>query len=228
MPAAATTTAAPPALELFAYWRTSAAFRVRVALNLKGLVATERFVDMDAGEHRGEAYLRINPLGAVPSLVAAGQPPLTQSLAILEYLDELQPEPPLLPRDLHGRARVRSIAGMLASDTHPLVTPRVRQHLKASAGFDDAAVRAWMEHWFRTGLAAVERRLATEAATGRYCHGDTPTMADICLASILAVTRLFKMSFDGLPTVDRIVAQCDALEAFAKAAPMRQRGAPAG
>lgn len=225
---AATTIATAPSLELYAYWRTSAAFRVRVALNLKGLVVTERYVDVDAGEHRSEAYLRINPLGAVPTLVAAGHPPLTQSLAILEYLDELQPEPPLLPRDLHGRARVRAIAGMLASDTHPLVTPRVRKHLKATGGFDDAAVRAWMEHWFATGLAAVEQRLATEAATGRYCHGDSPTMADICLASILAVTRLFKMRFDGLPTIDRIVAECDALEAFAKAAPMRQVGAPGG
>ena len=148
-------------LELFAYWRTSATFRVRVALNLKGLAATERFIDVDAGEHRSEAYLRINPLGAVPALVEGGQPPLTQSLAILEFLEELKPEPALLPRDLHGRARVRSLAGMLASDTHPLVTPRVRKYLSTNAGFDDAAVRAWMRHWFSTGLAAVEQRLGT-------------------------------------------------------------------
>lgn len=218
--------ATQPPLELFAYWRTSAAYRVRVALNLKGLAATERYVDVDAGEHRSEAYLKINPLGAVPALVQPGHPPLTQSLAILEFLEELQPEPPLLPRDLHGRARVRSLAGMLASDTHPLITPRVRKHLKATAGFDDAAVRAWMEHWFTTGLQAFEQRLASEPQTGRYCHGDTVTMADICLASILAVTRLFKMDFAGLPTIDRIVAECDAMEAFAKAAPMRQAGAP--
>lgn len=215
-----------PALELYAYWRTSAAYRVRVALNLKGLHATERFVDVDAGEHRSAAYLKINPLGAVPALVEAGQPPLTQSLAILEFLDELQPEPPLLPKDLHGRARVRSLAGMLASDTHPLITPRVRKYLATTAGFDEAAVRAWMLHWFTTGLAAVEQRLASEAATGRYCHGDTPTMADICLASIVTVTRLFKIPLDGMPTVDRIMAECDALDAFARAEPVRQRGAP--
>lgn len=219
--------AAPqPPLELFAYWRTSAAFRVRVALELKGLAATERYVDVDAGEHRSEAYLKINPLGAVPALVQPGHPPLTQSLAILEFLEELQPEPPLLPEDLHGRARVRSLAGMLASDTHPLITPRVRKHLKATAGFDDAAVRAWMEHWFTTGLQAFEQRLASEPQTGRFCHGDTVTLADICLASILAVTRLFKMDFAALPTIDRIVAECDAMAAFANAAPMRQRGAP--
>ena len=214
-----------PSLELFAYWRTSATFRVRVALNLKGLAATERFVDVDAGEHRSQAYLKINPLGAVPALVEAGYPPLTQSLAILEFLDELQPEPPLLPKDLHGRARVRSLAGMLASDTHPLITPRVRKYLSSVAGFDDAAVRAWMQHWFSTGLAAVEQSIAMEPATGRFCHGDTPTIADICLASIVAVTRLFKLRFDGLPTVDRIMAECDALDAFARAAPLRQQGA---
>lgn len=214
-------------LELFAYWRTSATFRVRVALNLKGLAATERFVDIDAGEHRSPAFLEINPLGAVPALVEAGHPPLTQSLAILEFLEELKPEPALLPKDLHGRARVRSLAGMLASDTHPLVTPRVRKYLSTTAGFDDAAVRAWVQHWFSTGLAAVEQRLAAEPATGRFCHGDAPTIADITLASIIAVTRLFKMDFAGLPTVDRIIAQCDALDAFARAAPLRQQGAPA-
>jgi maleylacetoacetate isomerase len=214
-------------LELFAYWRTSATFRVRAALNLKSLAATERFVDVNAGEHRSEAYLKINPLGAVPALVEAGHPPLTQSLAILEFLEELKPEPALLPKDLHGRARVRSLAGMLVSDTHPLVTPRVRKYLSTTAGFDDVAVRAWMQHWFSTGLAAFEQRLAAEPATGRFCHGDAPTIADICLASIIAVTRLFKMNFDELPTVDRIMAECDALEAFALAAPLRQRGAPA-
>jgi len=215
------------ALELYAYWRTSAAYRVRVALNLKGLQATERFVDVDAGEHRSDAFLKINPLGAVPALVEAGHPPLTQSLAILEFLDELQPEPPLLPKDLHGRARVRSLAGMLASDTHPLITPRVRKYLSTTAGLDEAAVRAWMLHWFATGLAAFEQRLASESATGRYCHGDTPTMADICLASIVTVTRLFKIPAVGVPTIDRIMAECDALDAFGRAEPLRQRGAPA-
>jgi len=214
-------------LELFAYWRTSATFRVRVALNLKGLAATERFIDVDAGEHRSEAYLEINPLGAVPALVEAGHPPLTQSLAILEFLEELKPEPALLPKDLHGRARVRSLAGMLASDTHPLATPRVRKYLSTTAGFDDAAVRAWMRHWFSTGLAAFEQRLVAEKATGRFCHGDAPTLADIILASVIAVTRLFELNFDDLPTVDRIMAECDALEAFARAAPLLQQGAPA-
>lgn len=218
---------AAPTYELYAYWRTSATYRVRVALALKGLPATERFVDLDAGEQRSEAFLRINPLGAIPALVEPGYPPITQSLAILEFLEEAAPEPPLLPRDLHGRARVRSLAGMLASDTHPLIAPRVRKYLTAKGGFDDAAIRAWMQHWFGTGLAAFEQRLATESATGRFCHGDTVTMADICLASILAVTNLFKLQFDPLPNVERIFAQCNAIDAFANAAPLRQRGAPA-
>ena len=216
-----------PQFELYAFWRTSATYRVRVALALKGLTAQERIVDIDAGEQRGEAFLRINPLGAIPALVQAGHAPLTQSLAILEFLDELQPLPPLLPADLHGRARVRSIAGMLAADTHPLITPRVRKYLTGTGKFDDAAWRAWQTHWFGTGLAAVERRLATEADSGAFCHGDSVGMADICLASIAAVMRVFKITVPGIPTVDRIVAACDAQEAFARADPSRQQGAPA-
>ncbi len=218
--------------ELFAFWRTSATYRVRVALNLKGLAAEERFVDMDAGENRGEAFLRINPLGAIPALIdreaGSSQPPLTQSLAILEFLDELQPRPPLLPADPHGRARVRSLAAMLAADTHPLITPRVRRYLTGTGGFDDAAWRAWQVNWFTTGLQAVEQRLATEAQTGAYCHGGAVTIADICLASILIVMRVFKIEVSAIPTIERIMAACEAHEAFAKAAPARQEGAPKG
>jgi maleylacetoacetate isomerase len=217
-----------PHVDLYAYWRTSATFRVRVALNLKGIAASERQVNLDAGEQRSPEFLKINPLAAIPALVMDGQPPLTQSLAILEFLEELQPKPPLLPSDLHGRARVRSIAGMLAADTHPLVTPRVRGYLTKSGGFDDAAWRAWQIQWFGTGLQAVEQRLANDAATGRFCHGDVPGMADICLASIVAVMRVFKIATSGTPTVDRIVAACDDLEAFRRADPMRQVGAPKG
>ena len=221
-------TAPQPPFELFAFWRTSATYRVRVALNLKGLAAHERIVDLDAGEQRSEAFLKVNPMGAIPALLVPGHAPITQSLAILEFLDEFQPAPPLLPADLHGRARVRSIANMLAADTHPLITPRVKKYLTSSGGFDDAAWRAWQVQWFTTGLAAVEQRLAGEAATGVFCHGDAPTLADILLASITAVMRVFKVTVAGTPTIDRIVATCDAHEAFAKAAPSRQVGAPAG
>ncbi len=216
-----------PEFELFAFWRTSATYRVRVALTLKGLAAHEHIVDLDAGEQRGAEFLKINPMGAIPALVTPGHPPLTQSLAILEFLEETNPTPPLLPNEPYGRARVRSLAAMLAGDTHPFVTPRVKRYLTISAGFDDAAWRAWQTHWFSTGLLAVEQRLANEPETGAYCHGDTIGVADICLASILAVMRVFKIEVAGTPTIDRIVALCGQHEAFANAEPSRQEGAPA-
>ncbi len=214
-----------PRFELYAFWRTSATYRVRVAFNLKGLPVQERIVDVDAGEARSEAFLKINPLGAIPALVEAGLPPLTQSSAILEYLDEIAPNPPLLPSDPQGRAWVRSVAAMLAADTHPLVVPRVRRYL-TEQGFDDAAWRAWQVHWFSTGLRAVEQRLASDGRTGAFCYGDAVTMADIVLMSIVVVTRVFKIEVAGVPTIDRIAARCEAMEAFAKADPMRQEGAP--
>lgn len=220
-----------PRFQLFAFWRTSAAYRVRVALNLKGLVAEETIVDLDKSEQRSAAFLAINPLGAIPALVDRGSgpapAPITQSLAILDYLEEIHPAGPILPSDPLGRARVRSLAAMLAADTHPLVTPRVKAYLVAKAGFDDAAWRAWQINWITTGLQAVEQRLAGETATGTFCHGDTPTIADICLASIVVVVRVFKIEVSGIPTIDRIVARCEALDAFARAHPLRQVGAPA-
>ena len=214
--------------ELFGFWRTSATYRVRVALNLKGLEAEEQFVDIDKGEQRSPAFLAINPMAAIPALIDRDVPgaTLVQSLAILEYLDEVAPKPGLLPTDPLGRARVRSLAAMLAGDTHPMITPRVRQYLTA-AGFDPAAWKAWQTHWFTTGLRAIEQRLASEAATGAFCHGDTVGMADICLASILVVMRVFQIEVSGIPTVERIMATCEKIEAFEKADPRRQAGAPA-
>ena len=214
-----------PQFELFAFWRTSATYRVRVALNIKGLAAQERIVNLDAGEQRGEAFLTINPLGAIPALVEPGFPPLTQSSAILEYLEEIAPNPSLLPSDPHGRARVRSISAMLAADTHPLIVPRVKRYL-TEHGFDDAAWRAWQTQWFSTGLRAVEQRFASDGQAGRFCHGDAVTMADIVLMSIIVVARVFKIEVAGTPTINRIAALCEAQDAFAKADPMRQDGAP--
>jgi maleylacetoacetate isomerase len=213
--------------ELFAFWRSSATYRVRVALNLKGQTANEHYIDLDAGDQRSEAVLKINPLGAIPALIMPGQAPLTQSLAILEYLEETVPHPPLLPADALGRARVRSIAAGLAADTHPLIVPRVKRYLTTTGGFDDAAWRGWQIQWFTTGLQGLEKRLATEAGTGLYCHGDNITMADILLMSIVEVMRVFKISIADIPTVDRIVALCAKHDAFARAAPAMQEGAPA-
>ncbi len=221
---------ASPRFELFSFWRTSATYRVRVAFNLKGVSPQERTVNLDAGENRGEAFLKINPMGAIPALLDHGPgespTPLTQSLAIVEFLDECYPTPALLPADPHGRARVRSLAAMLAADTHPLITQRIKKYLTSSAGFDDAAWRAWQIHWFTTGLQALEKRLVSEAGTGTFCHGETPTIADICLASIIAVMRVFKIEVPDIPTVMRIMAACEQLDAFAKADPSRQAGAP--
>ena len=216
--------------ELFSFWRTSATYRVRVAFNLKGVKPQEHNVNLDAGEQRSEAFLTINPMGAIPALIdhssGSSPTPLTQSLAILEFLDETCPTPALLPTDAHGRARVRSLAAMLAADTHPLITPRVKKYLTTTGKFDDAAWRAWQIHWFSTGLQALEQRLANEPETGRFCHGDVPTMADICLASIVVVMRIFKIEVADIPAVHRIMAECEQLEAFAKADPSRQIGAP--
>lgn len=212
-------------LTLFAYWRTSATYRVRVALALKGLTAEEKIVDIDKGEHRSPEFLKINPLGAIPALIDGEGDPLTQSLAILEYIDETHPEPPLLPSDARGRARVRAIAAMAAVDTHPLITPRVRRYL-TEAGFDAASWKAWQTHWFTTGLQAIEARLSAEAATGEFCHGDRVTIADICLASIPAVMQVFDIKVADIPTIDRIVARLNEMPEFANADPYRQVGAP--
>jgi maleylacetoacetate isomerase len=219
-----------PRFELFAFWRTSATYRVRVALNLKQLKAEERIVDIDAGEQRSEAFLKVNPLAAIPALIDrdGSHPgiPITQSLTILEYLEEVSPRPALLPSDPYGRARVRSIAAMLAADTHPFITPRVKKYLTTTAGFDDAAWRAWQIQWFTTGLQAVEKRLAADGETGTFCHGESVTIADICLASIIVVMRVFKIEVPGIATIERIMATCERSEAFALADPRRQIGAP--
>jgi maleylacetoacetate isomerase len=222
--------AEPTRFELFSYWRTSATYRVRVAFNLKGITPQEHNIDLDAGEQRSDAFLKINPLGAIPALIertdGKSRTPLTQSLAILEFLEETYPTPALLPVDTHERARVRSLSEMFAADTHPLITPRIKKYLTAQAHFDEGAWRAWQTHWFTTGLQAVEQRLTSETETGTFCHGNTVTMADICLASIIAVTRVFKIAVSGIPTINRIMFACEKLDAFQKADPYRQIGAP--
>jgi maleylacetoacetate isomerase len=213
--------------ELFAFWRTASTYRVRVALNFKGLTASERIINLEKGEQRSPEFLAINALGAIPALIDEGHAPLTQSLAILEFLEEKQPNPPLLPSDLYGRARVRAIAGMLATDTHPLLVPRVKKYLVSTAGFDEAAWRAWQIHWLRVNLEAVESRLASEPEVGAFCHGDQPSIADICLASIFSIMQAFDIRVEGIPVIDRIIKNCYALDAFARADPYLQEGAPA-
>ena len=218
-----------PRFELYSYWRTAATYRVRVALALKGLSWQEHTINLDGGEQRGAAFLKINPMGAIPALIdreGASQTPLNQSIAILEYLEEVAPSPALLPKDPMGRARVRSIALALAADTHPMITGRVKKYLVGEAQFDDVKFRAWQTNWLTTGLQAVEKRLASESETGTYCHGDSITHADICLASLCAVMPIFKIEVGGIPAINRIMSNCMAQDAFVKAEPMRQVGAP--
>jgi maleylacetoacetate isomerase len=204
-----------------------AAYRVRVALGIKGIEVREVPIDLDAGEQLAPEFLAVNPEGAVPALIEAGQAPLTQSMAILEYLEERYPKPPLLPTDLRARARVRSLAALIVSDTHPLIVPRVRKYLMSRAGFDDAAWLNWRTNWLTRGLTAMETRLAGDPATGAFCQGDQVTIADICLMSLVAVAKVLGFEADNVPTVRAIVARCEAIEAFARASPMRQAGAPA-
>jgi len=213
-------------LQLYGFWRSMAAYRVRVALNLKGLKASEIALNLDAGEQFAPEYLALNPEGAVPALVEPGHPPITQSMAILEYLEEAYPQAPLLPADPHGRARVRSLAAVIVSDTHPLMVPRVRAYLNEHAGFDEAALRDWSIHWGVRGLAVIEARLARDAATGVYCHGDQVTFADICLTNLGMAMRAAKIDMSAYPTVARIIAACEQLEAFQRANPRLQLGAP--
>jgi maleylacetoacetate isomerase len=212
--------------ELYGFWRSSATYRVRVALGLKQIQTIEHTIDIDGGAQRDPAFIAINPLGAVPAFIEPGQPALTQSLAILEYLDETVSEPALMPADARGRARVRSIAAMLTSDTHPLLVPRVKRYLKEDIGMDDAGWRRWQTHWMSTGLEAVEARLACEPDTGTFCHGDHVTIADICLASVTVVRDVFGIKIANIPTIDRIIQTCESLPAFMAAKPSRQTGAP--
>jgi maleylacetoacetate isomerase len=215
-----------PALQLYAYWRSMAAYRVRVALSLKGIRTKEIPVDLDVEEQLEPAFLAVNPEGAVPALIEPGHPPLTQSIAILEYLEERYPEPPLLPKDLYARARVRSLAALIVSDTHPLIVPRVRTYLMTHAAFDNTAWRAWATNWVTRGVTTMETRLAADPATGRFCHGDQVTIADICLASLVTVAKALRFEMNDIPTVTGIVARCGEIEAFERANPVRQTGAP--
>lgn len=208
-------------MKLYSYFRSSAAYRVRIALNLKDLDYEYAPVHLVMGEQRSDAYRALNRQALVPTLVD-DPAVLTQSLAIIEYLDETHPDPPLLPRDPAERARVRAIALAIACDIHPLDNLRVLRYLKHTLGVGDEAKDAWYRHWIDVGLSALEAQLAAEAATAAFCHGDAPTLADICLVPQLANARRASIPLDAYPTLVRIDANCRALEAFARAAPDRQ------
>ena len=214
------------AMKLFTYWRSQAAFRVRIALRLKGRAMEKVTLDLLAGDQFAADYQKLNPEGVVPTLIDDGAP-LVQSLAILEYLDEKYPDPPLLPRELHARAHARAIAQMVAMDAHPFIVPRVRKYLEEELHLDEAARGKWVRHWLDAGSRAVEAVLANDPRTGKFCVGDQITVADICLAAHLTSAKLFGgRDPDDYPVAGRIYANCMAIEAFAGEHPLRQPDAP--
>ncbi len=210
-------------MKLYGYFRSSAAYRVRIALNLKGLEYEAVSVHLlkDGGQQRSESYKALNPTELVPTLVD-GELALGQSMAILEYLEETHPEPALLPRDPAGRARVRAIAQTIACDIHPLNNLRVLQHLKRELKVDDDTKDAWYRHWVDVGLRGVEALLANHPATGRFCHGDQVTLADVLLVPQVYNARRFDCDLSGMPTITRIVEACASLDGFQRAEPARQ------
>lgn len=206
--------------KLYTYFRSSAAFRVRIALNLKGLAYEAEFVHLAKGEHRKPEYAAINPQGLVPGLQVDGHL-LTQSIAILEYLEETHPRPPLLPQDAFGRARVRSLSLLIACEIHPLNNLRTLRHLKQALGQTDEQVNAWYRHWIADGLGKLEADLRAPG-TGRYCHGDAPGMADCCLVPQIFNAKRYQCELAPFPTVMRVFDACMQLDAFASAQPDKQ------
>ncbi|MBD5801869.1 Maleylpyruvate isomerase [Azoarcus sp. Aa7] len=210
-------------MKLYTYFRSSAAYRVRIALNLKQLdyEAIPVHLVRNGGEQRQADYLALNPAGLVPTLVDDGNV-LQQSLAIIEYLDEVHPQPALLPGSPAERARIRAIAQAIACDIHPVNNLRVLRYLVHELGVNDAQKNAWYRHWIAVGLSAVESMLAADARTGLFCHGDTPTLADCCLVPQVFNAQRFDCDLSAMPTILGIVERCTALDAFQRAAPGQQ------
>jgi len=207
-------------MKLFTYYRSSAAFRVRIALNLKGVSYEPQFVHLAKGEHRKPEYVAFNPQRLVPALAEDDGSLLTQSLAIIEYLEEKYPQPPLLPRDARDRARVRSLALLIACEIHPLNNLRTLTYLRKALGQNEDQVNVWYRYWIADGLGKLEADLSSDA--GRFCHGDAPTMADCCLVPQIFNAKRYDCDLAGYPTAMRIFAECMQLDAFQRAQPSRQ------
>jgi len=214
------------ALKLYGFWRSLATYRVRTALALKGVEAEQISINLLEGKQHSSEYKAVNPQSVVPALAVDGGAPLFQSMAILEYLEETHPKPPLLPKDPRGRARVRGLAQIVVSDGHPLVVPRIRGYLEKEMRQDEPARNKWLAHWTQAALEALEAHLAKEKETGRFCHGDAVTIADICLASQVFGAKFFNVATAGVPTVMRIFGECMKIDAFDRSQPLKQPDAP--
>ena len=207
-------------MKLYTYFRSSAAFRVRIALNLKGIAYEPVFVHLARGEHRKPEYARVNAQALVPTLVLDDGTRLNQSLAIIEYLDEMHPPTPLLPRDPLSKARVRSLSDLIACEIHPLNNLRVLQHLKRALGQSEEQVNAWYRHWIADGLAKLEAEVGRTSE--KYCCGDAPTMADCCLVPQIFNAKRYNCDLAPYPATTRVFDACMKLEAFDRAQPSKQ------
>ena len=210
-------------MKLYDYWRSSAAFRMRIALNLKGLEATREYVHLRRKDQSSEAYLAVNPQGLVPTLVDDDGTHITQSMAIIEYLEETRPDTPrLLPDDPRGRARVRALSQAIACDIHPLNNLRVLRHLGSELGLDEETRNEkWYRHWIDEGMRGLEGMLA-DGGAGLFCHGDTPTMADVCLVPQVYNAQRFGCDLSAFPTAVRINDACLERAPFRDALPENQ------
>lgn len=208
-------------LALYSYFRSSTSVRVRAALNLKGISYDNIPLSLLKGEQASAEHLALNPSGLVPTLVTQ-EGSLPQSLAILEFLDEIHPKPPLLPANAWGRARVRSLAQIVALDIHPLNNLRILKHLETEYGVDAAGKAEWFRTWASTGMAALEQRLASESETGVFCHGDQITIADLCLYAQVLNNARFEVDMTPYPTINRIHAACMAVPELDAASPANQ------
>src|SRR5436305_10620747 len=208
-------------MQLYTYYRSQASFRVRIALNLKGLAHDDTFLHLEKGDQFRAEYQALNPQMVVPTLID-GDVKLFQSLAILEYLDEKYPEPPLLPKDAAARAWARGFALINIADAHPLIVPRVRHYLLDDLHLSQDQLLAWIRHWFEAGFAAMESLLAEHPGSGNFCHGDSPTMADICLVPPVSSAKSFGADLTPYQRVMRIHDHVMAIPAFADAHPSKQ------
>lgn len=208
-------------MKLYGYFRSSAAFRVRIALNLKKLDYENAFIHLRRNDQQQPGYRAVNPQGLVPAL-EDGEARLIQSLAIIEYLDETCPAPPLLPATPVERARVRALADIVACDIHPINNLRVLRYLTRQLGHDEDALGRWYNHWIAEGFQAFERLVADDRRTGAFCHGDEPGLADIALVPQVINAERYRLDMTPYPTILRLYEACMRLDAFAAAHPNRQ------
>jgi len=208
-------------MKLYSFFRSGTSHRLRIALNLKGLAYSYEAVDLRTEAHRGAAYREVNPQMLVPAL-DIGDRVFTQTPAIIEWLDEQYPQPPLLPQDANSRAHERALAAIVGCDVHPVNNRRILEYLKAQFGADEAAINTWCGHWIAEGFDAYEALLARDTARGRFSVGDAPSLADVYLVPQVESARRFKVDLSRWPKIQAVDAACAALEAFARAAPSQQ------